>query len=161
MCLKGEFFMQSKKTKIQTLYSTIRKMDRQITNLNKKKEMLIQKTTNIIDNKINNQVINLIEETIEKIDVLEKKKAVIIAHMAELTKMVEINVLEDPYIRKVINGTKVENNNLLSIHLYGSINYGYTITSTRKISNITQNLSLEEFETKQESQKIPTKRKKK
>lgn len=140
-------------TKVKILYNTIRKMDRQIVNLNKKKEVMIQKTAKVTDNKTNNQIINLIEETIEKINVLEKKKAVIISHMAELTEMVEISILEDPYIKKVIKGNKTENNNLLSIYLYGSIDYGYTITSTKKISNITQKLGLEDFEIKQENQK--------
>lgn len=147
--------MSESKTEILKFYKNINKLDKQIVQLKKTEELLTKKLSKTGDSKRGNHYLSLIEETLENIRIFEKKKIMMLQVMATLTPMVEINVLEDPYIEDIVADTKKQE--IASNYLYGCLSYGYTIFSNKKIPNITQKMSLEEFETKEASKNIKKK----
>ena len=147
--------MNERRAPVSHLYKSIHKLDSQIIALKKRESVLIQKISKGKDFKKKNQYVDLVEESIEETKNLEKKKAVLLSTMADLTPMVRISLLEDPFIEEVIYNGSAKKEDLASNYLYGCIDYGYTIFSKRRIPTIQQKMTLDEFENRNIQGKSP------
>lgn len=146
--------MKEEKMQIPKLYKSINKLDKQIIALKRREEFLTKKLGKTEDSKRGNHYLSLVEESIEEIRILEKKKKMMLQVMATLTPMVEIDVLIDPYIEDTIKNGDAKKEDIASNYLYGCLFYGYTIFSSKKIPNVKQKISLEEFERKEPPKKM-------
>lgn len=143
-----------KDIKIQKIYRHINKIDSQIMSLQIRKQVFIKKISKTDDDKKAKQYLSVVEDIMEKIRILEKRKTVFTQVMASLTSMVEIDIWNDPYIEIFIQEEKINSKEHEAGYLYGCVNNGYTVFSNDKVSSIQHKMNLEEFEKIQSQKKI-------
>lgn len=130
--------MEKLNAQIDYYYHMVQEVDNQIIRLNKANKKL---TEQVSDQQQGLQYIQLSKETINKIEVLESQKRDIIATLAMITEVVEINPIENIDIET------------MPYYLYGLTQRGNTIFSKQKVNEVHKQMTLTEFESKNKEQK--------